>query len=86
MVDITTSLRPASGRRRHTRSGSNVIQLCYYRSVSDEDERPRQVIHLRVEADLYDTVREYAARTRRSVNGAAIYLIEQGLRVEGERE
>ncbi|WP_298800153.1 hypothetical protein [Pseudonocardia sp. 73-21] len=52
--------------------------------MGNDDERPRQVVHLRVEADLYDAIREYAMRTRRSVNSAVVYLMEQGLAAEEE--
>lgn len=38
-----------------------------------------KVLHLRVPAELRDRVAEFAQRTRRSLNSAAIVLLEQAL-------
>jgi len=86
VVDVTkmaNSPKVASTVRRQ-----DLVALRYHRAtivtVGNDDERPRQVVHLRVEADLYDAIREYAMRTRRSVNSAVVYLMEQGLAAEEE--
>ncbi|MDN5929499.1 MAG: hypothetical protein L0I24_00275 [Pseudonocardia sp.] len=39
-----------------------------------------KVAHLRLPAELHAQLVEFAGRTHRSLNGAAIYLLERGLR------
>lgn len=43
-------------------------------------------MHPNVRADLYVQLTEFAQRTHRSLNGAVIYFIEQGLRAEARKE
>lgn len=46
-------------------------------------ERPK-VAHLRLPPELHAELSAFADRTRRSLNGAAVYLLERGLQAETE--
>lgn len=46
-------------------------------------KRAGKVAHLRLPEDLHAALTEYAARTDRSLNSAAAYLIRRGLQAEG---
>lgn len=54
----------------------------WYRSGMDNSPDDRQPMHLRLPADLHGAVKEYAARTHRSVNSAAVHLVALGLERE----
>jgi hypothetical protein len=46
-------------------------------------KRAGKVAHLRLPEDLHAALAEYAARTDRTLNSAAVYLLRIGLQAEG---
>ncbi len=50
--------------------------------MEDTASQPPKVAHLRLPAELHTQLVEFAGRTHRSLNGAAIYLLERGLRAD----
>lgn len=50
--------------------------------MSDTDNPDRKATNLRLPPELHDDLKAFAERTHRSMNGAAIYLLERALREE----
>lgn len=50
--------------------------------MDDIASQPPKVAHLRLPAELHAQLVEFASRTHRSLNGAAIFLLERGLRAD----